>query len=257
MFPQTKSLKEINHMKKGGMVLAQALILMKNSCEVGMSTYELDKIGQNFIESNNMKCGFLGYHGFPTASCISINEEVVHGIPKKEKIIQNGDIVKIDIGVIHKDLNTDACISFIAGEANTQKTNFLKVVKESLFNGIKTIKHGSRLGDISNAIQTTIEKNKHAVVKDLTGHGIGKKLHEPPEILNFGKKNTGPTLRAGHTLAIEPIATMHGNGKIYTCEKDKWTIFSVNGSLGGQYEFTIAVTEKGCEILTPWHELWD
>lgn len=247
-----KTIQELSYMQTGGKILAKALKAMKAASKPGVSTWEVDQVGREVVAQHGMQCAFYGYHGFPGAACISINDQVVHGVPKKETIIQEGDIVKIDFGVLHQGLNTDACISFGAGEISAEEQSFLDTVKAALYAAIAEAKEGNHLGDISAAIQETLEEGGAVVVRDLTGHGIGKEVHEQPTILNYGSRGTGMQLVAGQTLAIEPIATMGGSGKIFTDSADGWTIYSTDGALGGHFEHTIVIGKEKGEVLTPW-----
>jgi methionyl aminopeptidase len=252
-YPQIKTPEQINAMRQAGHVLAKGLQAMAKATQPGISTYNIDQVGQQLVADHGMECAFLGQYDFPAGTCISVNDEVVHGLPKQNHIIAEGDVVKLDFGVKHQGMVTDACITVAVGPVDPAVEKFLAVTKKALFDGIAVVRDGARVGDISQAIQTTLEAGGASVCRQLTGHGLGEGLHEPPEILNFGRAGTGPTLLAGHTIAIEPIATLGGNGEIYTAD-DKWTICSRDGTLGAHYEFTIVVTEDGCEILTPWHE---
>ena len=254
MYPTPKTAHQISIMHDAGHILAKALKAMRAGTKAGMSTFDIDRIGQELVAAHNMECAFLGQYDFPYGTCISVNDEVVHGIPSTTRIVQDGDVIKTDFGVRYQGLVTDACLTFVVGEKSLPTIeNFLKVTKQALFDGIAIVRDGVRVGDISHAIQTTLEAGGATVCKDLTGHGLGLTLHEPPEILNYGQPNTGPILLAGHTVAIEPIATLGGNGEIYTAD-DKWTVCSSDGKIGAHFEFTIVVTKDGCEILTPWHD---
>ena len=235
-------------MRHAGMILTKTLDLLEKSVKAGMSTKELDLMAENFILSHEgCTPGFKGYRGFTGSICTSLNEEAVHGIPSEKRIIKEGDIIGIDCGVYYKGLHTDACRTVIIGEVAPEVRNFVKVTKESLQRGVKQIKPGGRIGDISAAIQETLERYDYGIVIDCTGHGVGHNLHEPPEIMNAGEKGTGEVMQPGMVLAIEPISAM-GDGDIETADDD-WTLYTVDGSLSAHFEQTVLVTETGYEIL--------
>ncbi len=242
-----KTPEEIQIMREGGKILATILKTLKKEVKEGISTAELNQIALNMCAQYNVQPSFLGYGGFPGAICASVNEEIVHGIPSDKKL-KKGDLISIDFGVYHKGLHTDSCITVPVGEISPQKQKLLKVTKEALNNAISLVRDGVQLGDISNIIQETAEKNGFNIVKNLTGHGIGENLHEEPQVLNFGKKGTGIVLKKGMTIAIEPIITI-GSPKNYTLSDD-WTIVTEDGSLSGHFEHTMAVTQNGADILT-------
>ncbi|MBN2307296.1 type I methionyl aminopeptidase [Candidatus Peregrinibacteria bacterium] len=243
-----KTPEEIEVMRYAGAVLTRTLDRLGGAIKVGISTKELDDIADEFICSHE-GCipGFKGYHGFPGSLCASINEETVHGIPSADRILKNGDIIGLDCGVYYKGLHTDACRTYIVGEASPQVKQFVKVTKGALKEAVQQVRPGGTIGDISAAIQGALEPFGYAPVIECTGHGVGHDLHEAPEILNAGKKGTGPVMRPGMVLAIEPISAM-GSGKIRQA-KDHWTLCTVDGSLSAHFEATVLVTEKGHEIL--------
>lgn len=242
-----KSEAEIDKMRKAAKVLAKTLKFVKSIAKEGITTKQLDIEAEKFILSHNMIPGFKGYHGYPASICSSVNSEVVHTIPNDRKL-QNGDILTIDGGVILDGYNTDAAISFPIGEVSEEITKFLKVTYEALMLGIKEVKPGNKVGDIGSAIQKHVEKNGYSIIKNLTGHGIGKQLHEEPTIANYGKPHSGIALKPGMTIAIEPIVSM-GKPYIKTL-KDGWNIVTKDGSLACQFEHTILITSNGYEILT-------
>lgn len=235
-------------MRHAGKVLTATLDKAEETIKPGMSSFELDEILEAFIRSHpDCVPGFKGMYGFPGTACVSINDEVVHGIPSKERIFKDGDIVGIDCGVLYKKLHTDACRTFMLGEVPHEVSHFVKTTKKALKQTIKLVKPGNQVGDLSAMIQKTLEDQGYSPVIDCTGHGVGYKLHEPPEILNAGQKGTGPHLKPGMTLAIEPISTM-GNGKVFT-DSDDWTIVSADHSLSAHFEHTVVVTDEGCEVI--------
>lgn len=243
-----KSDEEIEIIRHAGRILTQALDKLEAAVRPGVSTKELDQLAEDFILNHEGATpGFKGYHGFSGSICTSINEDVVHGIPSKDQILEEGDIIGIDCGVYYKGFHTDACRTFLVGDTDPEVRHFVKITKKSLQKAVKKVRSGGHIGDISAAIQETLEDHSYSPVIDCTGHGVGKDLHEPPEILNVGKKNTGPVMKTGMVLAIEPIATM-GKGAVNTAD-DGWTIVSEDGSLSAHFEHTILVTENGHEIL--------
>lgn len=243
-----KTSEEIEAMRHAGAVLTKTLDLLAESVKIGISTKELDEIAEEFIRSHaGCTPGFKGYRGFKGSVCTSINEEAVHGIPSSDRVLRDGDIIGLDCGVYYKGLHTDACRTFIVGEASHDVKQFIKITKEALRQGVKQVRPGGKIGDISAAIQVTLERFDYAPVIECTGHGVGHNLHEPPEIMNAGVKGTGPTMKPGMVLAIEPISSM-GYGDIETA-KDKWTLVTADGSLSAHFEETVLVTETGHEIL--------
>lgn len=243
-----KNQDEIEAMRHAGHILTEVLDLLAESVRVGISTEELNAIAENFIlQHDGCRPGFKGYHGFPAAICASINEEAVHGIPSPERILKSGDIVGLDCGVYYKGLHTDACRTFLIGEVLPDVRHFVKITKEALQRGIKQVRPGGRIGDISATIQQTLERFDYEAVVECTGHGVGHNLHEAPEIMNVGRKGSGPVMKPGMVLAIEPISAM-GRGDICTA-KDGWTLFTADGSLSAHFESTVLVTETGYEVL--------
>ena len=247
MQTRIKTQSEIQAMREGGKVLAGVLYEIKNFIKPGVTGKQIDEFAQNYIEDHGMIPGFKGYHGFPGTVCLCINNEVVHGIPDKQ-IIKEGDIVTIDCGVIHKGLNTDSAVTYIVGKTSENTKKFVKIIQKAMYAGIKEMRPGARIGDIGHAIEKVVKKNGYHIVKELVGHGIGEVLHEEPHVPNFGKKGKGMTLKPGHTFAIEPIVGI-STGQIKTLD-DNWTIVTPDGSLAGQWEHTVLVTENGYEILT-------
>lgn len=244
-----KTTAEIKSMRIAGRILSETLQLLKKEAKAGMSTQELDLIAENFILSHEgAKPGFKGYNGFPSSICTSINEEVVHGMPSQKRILKEGDIIGLDCGVLYGGMHTDACITIGIGEIKPEINHFLKTTKKALSKAIKLIKSGTHVGDLSAIIQKTLEQQGYEPVIECTGHGVGKSLHEPPEILNAGKKGTGPKLKAGMTIAVEPISAIN-NGQVTTAS-DGWTVVTADKSLSAHFEHTILVTENGHEILT-------
>ena len=243
-----KTDKEIAIMREGGKFLAEVLAKTLEKAVPGVSTYELDQFAENFIKQKGPIPSFKGYHGFPGTLCTCINEVIVHGIPKKNAILQEGDLFTIDCGILYKGLHTDAARTKEIGKVSKEKSKLLKTAKIALTKAIDMSKPGNHVGDISKIIQETVESAGFHIIKDLTGHGIGKKLHEPPQILNHWDGSPGPMLKTGMTLAIEPISST-GTSKMKTL-KDKWTLVTTDGSCAVQVENTILITPRGAEILT-------
>lgn len=243
-----KTSEEIAIMRRAGRVLKEALDLAGAAVRPGISTAELNRLAEEYICSHDgCSPAFKGYKGFPAALCTSVNEEVVHGIPSEDRILQEGDIIGIDCGVLFNGFYVDAARTFIVGKADHATYQFVKTVKEALTQAVKIIREGAHVGDISAIIQKIVERHGYSPVIECTGHGVGRELHEPPEILNSGSKGTGATLKAGMTLAIEPIANM-GRSEVKTLD-DRWTVVTADGSFSAHFEHTVLVTYNGSEIL--------
>lgn len=242
-----KSQRELELMRKAGKITALALEEIEKHIKPGITTLELNKIAEEFILSQNATPTFKGYQGFPAAICTSVNEEVVHGIPGL-KILKDGDIISVDVGAEFEGYNGDAARTFPVGNVKSDAMHLIEVTKQSFFEGIAYAKPGYRLSDISNAVQRYVESHNFSVVRDYVGHGIGQKMHEDPQIPNFGPPGKGPRLRRGMTLAIEPMVNM-GGYEVYTLENN-WTVVTKDGSLSAHYENTIAITDGEPEILT-------
>ncbi len=246
---RVKTPAEIAAMREGGRMLAVVLNHLSNELSVGISTKDLAEIAKQELKKLGGQPTTLGYHGFPDVICISVNDEVVHGIPRSSHIIYDGDIVSLDFCVTYKGMITDAAVSVIAGQSSGQAKNLLVATERSLMAGISVVKAGGKVGDISAAIQAALNKHgKYGIIRDLVGHGVGHEMHEEPNIPNYGKKGTGSSLVAGMTLAIEPMATL-GGFEVQT-DQDNWTIRTSDGSLAAHFEHTVLVTQDGAEILT-------
>ena len=243
-----KSMETIEKMAESSRIVAETLQLLRDMVKPGISTLELDRAAYEYILKKGGKPSFLGYHGFPGTICASINEEVVHGIPSADRILKDGDIVSIDIGVYKNGYHGDAAITVPAGKVNLAVKRLLEVTEEALECGIAQAVAGNKLYDISAAVQRHAEEHGYSIVRDYVGHGIGKIVHEPPMIPNFGKAGTGPEIKAGHVFAIEPMVNM-GRYQVKTL-KDKWTVVTSDGKLSAHFEHTVAILEKGNRILT-------
>lgn len=244
-----KSPREIGRMRHSGAIVAEVLERVRRFIEPGMTTEQIDRYTTELTGSfDSARPAFLGYRGFPKSICISINEQVVHGIPSGEKIIQAGDLVSLDFGVSKDGYYADSAISFQVPPLEPEVSKFLDVCRNALSAGIENALPGNRIGDISWAIQNTVESQGYFVVKSLVGHGIGKNLHEEPQIPNFGNPGEGVLLQEGMVLAIEPMINM-GTSEVRTLEDD-WTIVTVDGSLSAHFEHTIVVNEGVPSILT-------
>ena len=243
-----KSAREIELMREAGRILAITHEELGKAIRPGMSTLDIDRIGEDIIRSYGCIPSFKNYQGYPASVCVSVNDEVVHGIPNKDHIIREGDIVSLDVGVIYKGYHSDAARTHAVGKVSPEAENLIKVTRQSFFEGIKYAKAGNHLNDVSSAIQAYAEKFGYGVVRDLVGHGIGAHLHEAPEVPNFGGRRKGLKLRAGMTLAVEPMI----NAGRYDVEwlEDGWTVVTDDGSLSAHYENTILITEGDPEILS-------
>ena len=243
-----KSAQQIEKMRVACRLTRDALNLLERHIRPGISTAELDKIAYDFIKSKNARPNFLHYQGYPASICASVNDVVVHGIPSKSIILKEGDIISIDMGVEKDGYNGDAARTFPVGKISLEAQRLIDVTRESFFEGVKYIRHGAKLGDLSFAIQEYVEKHGYSVVRDLVGHGIGKELHEDPSVPNFGRPGRGVKLAAGMTLAIEPMVNM-GDFDVWV-DDDEWTVSTQDGSLSAHYENTVLITKDGYEILT-------
>lgn len=235
-------------MRKSCALTKELFEILEENIKPGISTLKLDKIAYDFYKSKGARPNFLHYDGYPKSICTSVNDEVVHGIPGKHKILHSGDIVSIDMGCTLNGWNSDAARTFAVGRVSTEAQELIKVTRECFFEGIKYVKHGARIGDISAAIQTYAESRGYGVVRDLVGHGIGREMHEEPSVPNFGRAGKGIRLAAGMTIAIEPMITA-GDYHVSVLDDD-WTVVTDDGSLAAHYENTVVVTREGCEILT-------
>jgi methionyl aminopeptidase len=246
-----KTLAEIDAMAKAGEIHVRTMDLLAGKIRAGVTTGELDAAAEKFIRSQGATPAFKGYRGFPGSICSSPNEMVVHGIPGRFKL-SRGDVLSVDIGVIYDGWVADAARTFPVGDVSPVAAKLLQVTEESLFKAVEEIRPGKRLGDIGHAVQQHVESNGFSVVRSLVGHGIGRDMHEEPQIPNYGQPGKGVPLEPGMVLAVEPMTTA-GRHSVRMGD-DGWAIYSQDGSLAAHFEFTVAVTEDGPRILTPWHE---
>lgn len=243
-----KNEQEIELMRHAGKIVALTHQLLEEKIKAGMTTAELDQLAENFIRSQDSIPSFKGYNGYPASICVSINSEVVHGIPNNNRTIIEGDIVSIDIGAIYKGYHGDAARTHAIGRISDEAKHLIKITEESFYEGIKMAKAGNHLHQICEAIQKYVESNGCSVVRDLVGHGIGKDMHEEPQIPNYKPIGRGPKLQTGMVLAIEPMVNA-GRYEVRVLEDD-WTVVTLDKSLSAHYENTVLITEDGYELLT-------
>lgn len=243
----SKSKTELELMREAGKIVALTHRLLAENIRPGISTKELDSLAEDFIRKQGAVPSFKGYHGYPASICTSVNEELVHGIPGS-RILKDGDIISIDIGAQIHGFHGDSAWTYPVGNISEEAVQLLRVTEESLYKGIEQVREGNRLSDIGHAIQKHVEAAGFAVVRDYVGHGIGRQMHEDPQVPNYGPPGRGPRLKVGMTLAIEPMV----NAATYHCKTlaDNWTVVTADGNLAAHFEHTVALTEDGPEILT-------
>jgi methionyl aminopeptidase len=246
-----KSPAEIDKMAAAGDILVRCMNLLAGKVRPGVTTAELDQAAEKFIRSQGAVPAFKGYRGFPGSICASPNHMVVHGIPGPFKL-SRGDIISIDIGVVYDGWVADAARTFPVGEVSPVAAKLLEVTEASLFKAVEECRPGNRLGDVSHAVQAEVEANGFSIVRSLVGHGIGRNMHEEPQIPNYGPPGKGIVLEEGMVLAVEPMVT--AGRHMVRMGDDGWAIYSQDGSLAAHFEFTIAITREGPRVLTPWHE---
>jgi methionyl aminopeptidase len=246
-----KSPAEIDRMAAAGAIHARTMKLLASKIREGVTTAELDMAAEKFIRSQGAEPSFKGYRGFPGSICASPNAMVVHGIPGPYRL-GKGDIISIDIGVTHEGWVADGAVTFAVGPVTPVADKLLEVTRTSLFAAVEQCRPGNRLGDVSHAVQTTVESEGLSVVRSLVGHGIGREMHEDPQIPNYGPPGKGPLLEEGMVLAVEPMTT--AGRHMVRMGDDGWAIYAQDGSLAAHFAFTIAITANGPRILTPWHE---
>ena len=243
-----KTAREIELMRQSARLLEDVFASLEAAVRPGISTKEIDRLGEKLIREHGCEPNFLHYNGYPASICVSVNDEVVHGIPHNAHILQEGDIVSLDAGLIYKGYHSDMARTFGVGEISEEAKKLIQVTRQSFFEGIKMAKPGNHLYDISNAIDSYVTPHGYGIVRDLVGHGIGTKLHEDPQVPNFAQKKRGLLLRAGMTLAIEPMINM-GRADVEWLDDD-WTVVTADGAYSAHYENTVLITDGEPEILT-------
>ena len=243
-----KTARELSVMREACRISAQALELIGKAIEPGITTAELDRLAEKFILSQGAVPNFKNYHGYPATACISINNEVIHGIPTGKRKLKEGDIVSVDLGALFDGYHGDNAATFACGDISDEAQRLINATRESLYEGIKMAHAGGRVGDISNAIQSYVEARGYSVVRDFVGHGVGTSLHEAPEVPNFGTAGRGVRLMPGMTLAIEPMINV-GTHEVKVMP-DGWTVLTKDGSLSAHFEHTVAITPEGPQIMT-------
>ena len=245
---QLKNSAQISLMMDAGRITGEALLLARENVREGISTWELDSLIRKYIEKCGAKPSFLGYGGFPASACISINDEVIHGIPSKDRILRDGDVVKIDVGAYYKGFHGDSARTIPVGHVSEEAMRLIEVTRQSFFDGVDAVKVGNRIGDVGSAIQARVEGAGFSVVKRYIGHGIGHELHESPDVPNFGTAGRGTRLCAGMAIAIEPMVNV-GTEEVYEMP-DKWTVRTRDHKLSAHYENTVVLTSQGAVITT-------
>ena len=243
-----KNSEQLNLMRRAGRITAEALLVAKDVIRPGMSTKELDTRIRTFIEKCGAEPSFLGYNGFPGSACISINDEVIHGIPSERRIISEGDIVKVDVGARYRGYNGDSARTFPVGKVSDEALRLISVTEMSFYEAMKFARAGNRIGDVGSAVESFVISNGFSVVRDFVGHGVGAELHEEPEVPNFGRAGRGARLYSGMTLAIEPM--VNAGGHEVRVQKDGWTVTTLDGKLSAHYENSIAITDGDPILLT-------
>ncbi len=245
---QLKNSLQIEKMKLAGRITGEALLLAHEAIKEGVTTKHLDDIIRTYIEKCGARPTFLGYGGFPGSACISVNDQVIHGIPSKDVVLKEGDIVKIDVGATYQGFVGDSANTFGVGNISEDAKKLIERTKESFYRGAAQVKEGNRIGDISAAIQTYLEGHGYGVIRKYVGHGVGRELHEDPSVPNYGKPGRGPRIVTGMTLAIEPMVSI-GSYEVKEL-RDGWTVVTADGSLSAHYEHSVALTEEGIVYLT-------
>ena len=245
---QLKNAAQIKAMKEAGRITGEALLVAREHVREGVSTYELDRVIRQYIEKSGAKPSFLGLYGFPGSACISINDEVIHGIPSKKRILREGDIVKIDLGAHYKGYHGDSARTIPVGKVSDEALKLIEVTRESFFAGVAQMQQGNRLGDVGSAIDTHVKANGFSTVRKYIGHGIGKEVHEAPDVPNYGTPGRGVRICSGMVLAIEPMVNV-GTYEVRELS-DGWTVVTADRKLSAHYENTVALTDDGVLNLT-------
>jgi methionyl aminopeptidase len=246
-----KTPEQVDQMAAAGDILVRCMKVLSSKVRAGITTEELDAAAERFIRSQDALPAFKGYRGFPGSICASPNSMVVHGIPGPQEL-KRGDVISIDVGVVKDGWVADAAVTFPVGPIGSEAKQLLAVTRAALFAGVEQMQPGNHLGDVSSAIQQTVETEGLSIIRTLVGHGVGRDMHEEPQVPNFGEPGKGPELEEGMVLAIEPM--VNAGGPLVRMGDDGWSVFSEDGSLAAHFEFTVAVTPDGPRVLTPWHE---
>ena len=243
-----KTAEEIELLRENNLLVSATLAEVGKHVRPGVSTLELDKLAEEFIRSHGAEPGFLGYGGFPNTLCMSVNEEVVHGIPSAKRILKEGDVLSVDCGTLMKGFYGDSAYTFAVGEIAPEVGDLLRVTKEALYKGVAQAKAGNRVGDVASAVQEHAERHGYSVVRELVGHGLGRKMHEEPEVPNYGARGRGPLLKEGMVICIEPMINMGARYVVF--ERDGWTVRTRDRKPSAHFEFAVAVGKEGPDVLT-------
>lgn len=243
-----KTDEEIEILRENNLLVSKTLAEVGRHVKPGISTLELDRIAEDFIRSHGAEPSFLGYEGYPNTLCISVNEQIVHGIPSAKTILKEGDIVSVDCGTFMKGFCGDSAYTFAVGQIPSEWEELLNVTKEALYKGVAQAKAGNRIGDIGNAVQNHAEKHGYSVVRELVGHGLGRKMHEDPQVPNYGARGRGPLLKKGMVICIEPMINMGTKAVVF--ESDGWTVRTRDRKPAAHYEFAVAIRKHGPDVLT-------
>ena len=243
-----KTAEEIELLRENNLLVSATLAEVGKHVRPGVSTLELDKLAEEFIRSHGAEPGFLGYGGFPNTLCMSVNEEVVHGIPSAKRILKEGDVLSVDCGTLMKGFYGDSAYTFAVGEIAPEVADLLRVTKEALYKGVAQAKAGNRVGDVASAVQEHAERHGYSVGRELGGHGLGRKMHEEPEVPNYGARGRGPLLKEGMVICIEPMINMGARYVVF--ERDGWTVRTRDRKPSAHFEFAVAVGKEGPDVLT-------
>ena len=243
-----KTAEEIELLRENNLLVSATLAEVGKHVRPGVSTLELDKLAEEFIRSHGAEPGFLGYGGFPNTLCMSVIEEVVHGIPSAKRILKEGDVLSVDCGTLMKGFYGDSAYTFAVGEIAPEVADLLRVTKEALYKGVAQAKVGNRVGDVASAVQEHAERHGYSVVRELVGHGLGRKMHEEPEVPNYGARGRGPLLKEGMVICIEPMINMGARYVVF--ERDGWTVRTRDRKPSAHFEFAVAVGKEGPDVLT-------
>ena len=243
-----KTAEEIELLRENNLLVSATLAEVGKHVRPGVSTLELDKLAEEFIRSHGAEPGFLGYGGFPNTLCMSVNEEVVHGIPSAKRILKEGDVLSVDCGTLMKGFYGDSAYTFAVGEIAPEVADLLRVTKEALYKGVAQAKAGNRVGDVASAVQEHAERHGYSVVRERVGHGLGRKMHEEPEVPNYGARGRGPLLKEGMVICIEPMINMGARYVVF--ERDGWTVRTRDRKPSAHFEFAVAVGKEGPDVLT-------